>query len=128
MDRRSAKQGFTLVEIMVVVGVIGILAAIAIPNFLSVREEAFISSMKSDLASLRLAQESHRESRANDGFAETLGELDYDASDEVTVTMSGDGSTWAAQATHPGTSVICSYSWSDAAPVIDCSDPVGGKK
>jgi prepilin-type N-terminal cleavage/methylation domain-containing protein len=35
---RTQKNGFTLVEIMIVVGIIGLLAAIAIPNFIRYRE------------------------------------------------------------------------------------------
>jgi general secretion pathway protein G len=47
------KKGFTLVEILIVVVILGILAAIVIPQFTSASDEARLSSLTSDLQSLR---------------------------------------------------------------------------
>jgi prepilin-type N-terminal cleavage/methylation domain-containing protein len=44
----SNEKGFTLVELMIVVAIIGILAAVAIPNFIAYRNKAFCSGVESD--------------------------------------------------------------------------------
>jgi len=45
----NKKAGFTLVEIMIVVAIIGLLAAIAIPNFVKARENAQLNSILNNL-------------------------------------------------------------------------------
>ena len=47
--KTNRKSGFTLVEIMIVVAIIGLLAAIAIPNFVKAREQAQLNSIVNNL-------------------------------------------------------------------------------
>jgi type IV pilus assembly protein PilA len=53
LQRIRNRKGFTLVELMIVVAIIGILAAIAIPNFLNFRLKAKTSEAKSNLGAVR---------------------------------------------------------------------------
>lgn len=53
------RGGFTLIELMIVVAIIGILAAIAIPNFVRFQLRSKSSEGKTNLAGIRTAQESY---------------------------------------------------------------------
>ncbi len=57
MNLTKTEKGFTLIELMIVVAIIGILAAIAIPQFSNYRTKAFNAAAVSDLHTARLAEE-----------------------------------------------------------------------
>jgi type IV pilus assembly protein PilA len=50
--RKTNEKGFTLIELMIVIAIIGILAAIAIPNFISYRNKGYCSAAENDAKSI----------------------------------------------------------------------------
>ncbi len=61
------KSAFTMIELVFVIVVLGILAAIAIPKFAATRTDAVIAKGKSDIASIRSGIISERQSRLIQG-------------------------------------------------------------
>ena len=80
---RSNSKGFTLIELMIVIAIIGILAAIAIPNFIAYRNKAYCSRAESDANSITAAIADYFSIPAHDSTPSL---------DDINITLSGNNS------------------------------------
>ena len=127
----AARAGYTLIELLIAVVIVGLLSALAVPRLSLMRENAFVATMKSDLRHFSQSEESHFYDNAV--YSSSLAVLAFNGlqiSDEVTLTIAEATVTgWAVIADHSTTNVQCALFIGTAAPVgpattqgrIDCN-------
>ncbi|MCC6765337.1 MAG: prepilin-type N-terminal cleavage/methylation domain-containing protein [Deltaproteobacteria bacterium] len=114
-------NGFTLLELLVVVSIVGILASIAIPQYASYRARGFDSIVESQVRHVATGQEAYF--AGNSTYTSNVGDLDGMVIDEgVTISVgpgnSGDlVSSFKIHGSHPQASH--EYDW--------VSDPLPGE-
>ena len=96
-------RGFTIIEIIIVVAIIGILAAVAIPQFSAYRKKSFNSKAMADLRNAATAQEAyHAEFVTYAGSLATLTiKPDFVPSPGVTLLVAGDAHGYTMTTYHP---------------------------
>ena len=104
--RRRSTAGWTLVEVIIVIAIIGLLATIVIPKLTTSRDKALVATMKSDLRNLVTQEETWKMDSGT--YATTFPPTVWRPSAEVTgpaITITSDG--WTASVGHTSTSRTC---------------------
>lgn len=110
------RKGFTIVELLVVVLILGILAAIALPRFSGTQDKARIAALRSDIRNAEMAEESYF---SDNGRYASFGQLQsagYSLSPGTTMGINATRSGYTIRATNR----------SIESAVKGCSAQVGG--
>ena len=113
------RNGFTLIEILIVCVVLGILAAIAIPRYAGAKEKAHVAAMKADLHNAAVVEEQYISDPVNNGqYFSGTATADvplngFRPSPGVTITLTAfsipgtEFADWAAVVTHSESPESC---------------------
>lgn len=107
----DSQSGFTLIELLVVIIIIAILAAIAIPMYLSQRQKARDTNIKSDLYSAAVAEFTYYvETAVYTGSLDDLKARGYNQSANISISIKASGNTFCMEAYDNGNASRVFYS------------------
>lgn len=112
------RNGFTVIELVIVIVIIGILAAIAIPKFAGSKDRDYANAMTTDLRNLVTAEEAFM---ADSGkYTNSLSSLKFQPTAGVnppTISVVPGAKAWSATVTHTKTATKCGIGVNTINPV-----------
>ena len=100
--KKEGQKGFTLIELMIVIAIIGILAAIAIPQFVSYRQKGYNTQAKGELKSFFTACQAYYADNptASGNCTTTMVSATFIPSPTVTIAPAGGQNMGGTTSTH----------------------------